>query len=65
MTCHHCRKPFPWLLFGRYCMTCWRKAPLRRRPRPRHAGVSAPARQGSQRRHVSGTLAAVARTQKG
>ncbi len=27
MTCHHCRKPFPWLLFGRYCMTCWRNAP--------------------------------------
>ncbi len=27
MTCHHCRKDHAFLLFGRYCMTCWRKAP--------------------------------------
>lgn len=27
MKCHYCRKDFSWLLFGRYCMGCWRKAP--------------------------------------
>ncbi len=27
MTCHHCRKDHAFLLFGRYCMKCWRKAP--------------------------------------
>ncbi len=29
MTCHFCRKDFPWILFGRYCMTCyWRAASM-------------------------------------
>ncbi len=27
MTCHYCRKDFSWLLFGKYCLTCWREAP--------------------------------------
>ncbi len=25
--CHYCHNNSPWLLFGRYCMRCWRKAP--------------------------------------
>jgi hypothetical protein len=27
LTCHNCRKDHPWLLFGYYCLPCWRKAP--------------------------------------
>ncbi len=26
MTCHKCRKPHAFLLFGRYCLPCYRKA---------------------------------------